>query len=316
MDDSDFYLDGDPSSVAAEVPPPVAPQQPRGKPKPSGTAAAAADGTPFYFDLETVPDDSRLASFALPEIPPAPDESDCPSLPAPATLLIGTADEIKQRFSGCFPPTAYLDDAQAAETAGKARKGVLDIIAKARSARQDALNAHADRCKLLSTCPEYCQIAAIGVAIGSGPVQGFVVGVDGVDEVDILEAFWDRLPSCQPLVGYNIIGFDLPVIYVRSCLLGIPATKMLDLSPWNRDICDVYLRRFGARGNTSRDKPGKLKQLAPLYGIEVPAGDCDGSQVYDLMQTPEGREKVREYVVSDVTIVRQMHTMLAGYFWE
>jgi len=56
----------------------------------------------------------------------------------------------------------------------------------------------------------------------------------------------------------------------------------------------------------------KLKQLCKLYGIEVPAGDVDGSQVLDLMRSEPG--KVGEYVRSDVDVTRSLHNKFKGFF--
>ncbi len=313
--DDDFFLDG-------------------GVPDGPAKALAGRECTvPLYFDIETVPDESRLKSFGLEPVPAVPEATPLSQLPDPIETITGTADEVKGRLAKVgFACPEWLDLLAREEAIGKNRKGVYDEIKKARQVRDDALQAHENRIKLLSTTPEYCSIAAIGWAIGRSDVLSLVVGEPIgdtfgqqepnqiketiVDEGMILELFWRMAASFSPLIGYNIAYFDIPVILARSAILGVEPTKMLDLSPWGKDIVDLYIKRFGSRGNTNRDRPGKLKELAPLYGIEIPAGDCDGSQVYGLMQTKEGRAKVGEYVKSDVDVTRAFHRKLAGYFWS
>jgi predicted PolB exonuclease-like 3'-5' exonuclease len=173
--------------------------------------------------------------------------------------------------------------------------------------------AAAERCKLLSTTPEYCRIAAFGFACGVDEPQAMVVGEGGYCEVDVLTAFWQlAMDSKNPLIGFNCLGFDLPVIYVRSMLLGVQPTRQLDMKPWGKDVIDLYMCRFGGRGNTSKDRPGKLKDLARVLDIEVPAGDTDGGDVARLMR--DDPVKVAEYVKSDIAVTRALHWMYRGFF--
>jgi len=285
---------------------------------------------PLYFDLETVPDYSRLESFGLEPLPPIPDEDPISKMPDPAKVVLGTVDEIKktlERFA--CPPGPWLDQVAAAEQQAKdkPRAGVFDCIEKARGKRQSVVGQHDERRKLLATTPEFCSIAAMGWAIGDGPVNSAVVGekysgnpASGVvTERAILEQFWSLIAhydnvGCSPLICFNGLSFDLPVMFVRSALLGVPSSKMLDLKPWGRDVVDLYAIRFPKPGASGDGKPRKLKALAPLYGIEVPAGDVDGGDVERLMR--ECPDKVGEYVRSDITITRAWHKSLAGYFWQ
>lgn len=329
MQDTEFYLDGD---IDLEI----EADQARVDAAKAGDAVAvrhpekmvtrhATNTVPFFWDLETIPDQDRIDEFDLPPVPPVPECDPIEKLPAIDKLLASPIDSIKASLASHCAPPEYLDQVVLAEknNVKGARKGVFDLIDKARLVREEAIQAHADRIKLLSTTPEYCSIAAIGVALGNDAIQSFVVGEqvpggkpgDLITEEMILSAFWDNVIKCSPVVGYNIISFDLPVVLVRSAILGVPASKRFNLSPWSDEVCDLYVRRFGPRGNTGKDRPGKLKELANLYGLDIPAGDCSGADVYDLMQTAEGRVKVGSYVESDIYVLREMHRLLSGYFW-
>lgn len=345
MSEHDFFLDGaSAGGIDADGPPVAVAEQKPAAPaatsardsRPAGAPAAATVTTPvaatarsrrpvLYLDLETVPDWLRLESFGLDPVADLPDETPLATCPDVAQVIAGTADAIKLALRGLSPPAEWLAQLAAAERAGKDRSGVHGHIESARQARQAALAAQAERIKLLSTTPEYCAIAALGWAVGDGPVQSLVVGsaVPGddrlapalVDEIDLLDEFWALVGQAGQLCGFNVLAFDLPVLFARSAILGVRPTRHFDLRPWGPDVLDLYLARFGGRGNTDRQRPGKLKQLARLYGINVPAEGIDGGQVHELVAAGDWATVAR-YVASDVEITRRLHRRLAGFFWK
>lgn len=284
----------------------------------------------LYFDLETVPDYERSALFDLdpiPEIPPFVDRQHCGD---PVAILSKKIDDIEMDLrlaSGCQPvqlDAAFIDECERIEKAQqKPRKGVLDLLAQARTVAVDATKANEDRRKLLSTTPEYCQIAAMACASGSGEVAVWInstltvsEGYEGpvvkfANECEMLDAWWAMANQHKSLVGFNIVHFDLPVIFTRSILLGVKPRRMIDTTPWKGDVIDLYQKRF-PKGNTDKQRPGKLKSLAKVLGIDVPAGDCDGSQVEQLVQ--ESPAKLAEYVASDIVVTRALHMQYRGFF--
>lgn len=284
----------------------------------------------LYFDLETIPDYSRSQLFDLepvPEVPPFVERQHCG---APVAILSNKIDDIKMELrleSGQQPvqlDSKFLDECERIENGQpKPRKGVLDLIATARSVSTDAVKANEERRKLLSTTPEYCMIAAMACASGSGEVAVWInsgvtsaenyegPAVKFADEAELLDAWWSMAQQHKSLVGFNIVHFDLPVIFTRSILLGVKPRRMVDATPWKGDVIDLYTKRF-PKGNTDKQRPGKLKSLAKVLGIEVPAGDCDGSQVEQLAK--ESPSKLAEYVASDIVVTRALHQMYRGYF--
>lgn len=276
---------------------------------------------PCYFDIETVGDDSRAHLFNLDPLPPIPEEDDIAKMPDPEGVVAKTVDDAKKALDklNC-PPGAWLDQvADAERTKGKGgnRAGVFDAIEKARGKRQSVVALHDERRKLLATTPEFCRIVSLAWAVGNGEPIAAVVGRDAngetVTEQDILKAFWALAYQHSPLICFNGLHFDLPVIFVRSAILGVPASRMLDLKPWGKDVLDVYAVRFPKARASGDGKPRKLKALAPLYGIEVPAGDVDGSQVEELFKNDPA--KLAAYNMSDVATTRAFYKSLAGYFW-
>ena len=166
--------------------------------------------------------------------------------------------------------------------------------------------------------PEFCRVVALGWAVGDGPTHSLVVGtirpvqanspVKEITETDVLARFW-KLVGGQfgpTVVGFNILNFDLPVLFVRSALLGVRAPRLFDRRPRGNHCIDLYeCRRNGAGG-------GKLKELARYYGFTVAEPDVDGSQVEQLIAADP--EKVGRYVESDVAITRQLYRFYKGYF--
>lgn len=311
LDSSGVALDDDPADTIAAEPETksaISEQLDRA----AETIKRFGETQPLYFDLETIPDYDRLDSFDLPPVPTVPNETDLSQLPDPKQVATGTVDTIKATLRRFVAPRSWLEQVTEAERAGKDRSGVHQLIEAARNVRQEAIAAQADRNKLLSTTPEYCKVAAIGWARGNDAIQSIVLDEDN-GELRILSVFWQLAAVLNPLIAFNGISFDLPVIFIRSALLGIASSRSIDMKAWGRDVVDPYYLRFGSRG-AGNGRPGKLKQLARLHGIAVPAGDVDGGCVDQLIKTDPA--KVGEYVRSDVHVLREYHRALAGYFWS
>lgn len=291
-------------------------------PSPTKTTRAATK-QPLYVDIETIPDESRAALFELPAIP-APvvylDENDCP---APSKMIEGTQDEIeaiirKAQSGGNMLPKIILEAAIDIEMKSKKpRKGVfslltsmVDAITNEASTIQVAVDTNR---KTMSVTPEMCRIVAIGFGVGSDPAMSLVVGQPTADgrgvnsEIDILNKFWELASRTGgPIVGYNVLGFDLPAIFVRSILLDVKPTKKFDMKPWGADVVDLMKARFPA----GPAKP--LKSLAAWMGIPIPAEGVDGSQVAELFA--KDPLKLGDYVRSDITITRELHRKFRGTF--
>ena len=263
-------------------------------------AGQVAMGETLFFDLETVPDRERIAEIEGPA-----DEVQDPIVP-PKDWVSGSVDDFKGSLSGplSLASVDYLAAISLCEQEkDKPRAGIIGEIAKAIKTKSEAGEKLR---KKYSTSPEYCRIAALGFAIGSGSPRGMLC-VDEPSERKALNLFWDIATHCSPIVGYNIIGFDLPVILVRSAILGIRPTRKIDLRKFNNPHCvDLMVARFGS------GQAMPLKKLCRLYGIDIPAGDVDGSHVESMLQ--EDPEAVLEYCKSDVAITQELYARLLGYF--
>jgi predicted PolB exonuclease-like 3'-5' exonuclease len=160
----------------------------------------------------------------------------------------------------------------------------------------------------MATTPEMCRIVAMGLSIDDQQVISLVDGEDGVTEIDMLKTFWAIAQKVQHFCGFNVAGFDLPTIFVRSMLLGVPASRVIDLSPYKSNVIDLMVARFGR----IPDKGMGLKNIAKLCDIQVPCEGVDGSQVEELWRTNPAL--VGQYVASDVIVTRKIHRLYSGFF--
>lgn len=259
----------------------------------------------LFFDLETVPDYARLDRFQLEPVEECPELTPFGQMPSPSGVLAGTLQTVKDALDK-FPTDDWIEELKARENlADKPRRGLFDAVVSHLAERSRRQNAAEDRRKLLSVTPEYCRIAALGWAREEGAVEG-QVAYHFEDEWMLIDSFWKEATNARYLAGFNILAFDIPAMMFRTRL-----KKIVPPKTWDRyDIIDIYQRRFGFRGN-QRGQPGKLKDLARLCGIDVPAGDVEGSQVEELLNTQP--ELLLEYVRSDVTITRELFNFYKGW---
>lgn len=269
---------------------------------------ASLPGEPLYLDIETVPDYSRLHLFGLPDVPPVRDELPLEKCGEPAEAVNQSVANVATELRDLWPCDAFLDACIAAEKAGKNRDGVLKEIESFRREKQRNRDAAEERRKLLSTTPEYCRIVAVGWAIGSGEVLSSVDDDGTMGERRMLEFVAESIRRCGQVVGFGVLSFDLPVVLFRCALLGVEFPRFLNRSPHGSDVIDLHAARYAGGWG----KPMGLKPLAKCMGIDIPAGDCDGSQVESLLANDP--EKLGEYVRSDVHITRELHRKFRGYF--
>lgn len=70
---------------------------------------------------------------------------------------------------------------------------------------------------------DLCRIVAIGVM--SEHMEGPLVLMTPDDEAGMLRVFWQNVGD-RHLVGFNCLGFDLPVLFRRSLYLGVPTPSI------------------------------------------------------------------------------------------
>lgn len=155
---------------------------------------------------------------------------------------------------------------------------------------------------------DFARIVAIGLVMGEGSIESAIIEMSS--EADVLKWFWSKAAQAKTVCGYNIIGFDLPIIQRRSFVLGIaPTRRLFDLKPWDTFTLDL-MRNFYHQGYGPGVKYRGLKQVCAMFGIENPLPDVDGSQVASM-----DADTLRAYVESDVQITRELARRMKGHYW-
>lgn len=255
-------------------------------------------GDVLYLDIETVPDDSRVHLFPLEPMPPITPFDKLISISEFASL---TVEKSKDYLAKLSPAGEWIDAAEANElNSSKPRKEILKLLADKRSAQDD-------RIKELSVNPMFCRIVAIGLKVGSNPVESLLCSTP-LDEYTALVEAWRVIQKHRPVIGFNVRDFDLRVMLVRSALLGVEPAFVPDTRKYGSpDVIDLMQAIYGDRC----PKGCGLKPTARMFGIEVPEGHGDGSQVYKLFQLRKWG-LIADYLVGDVELTAAVHQKIAG----
>ena len=170
----------------------------------------------------------------------------------------------------------------------------------------------------------------LSIAVHIGPIPGlefsglgpavsehaFGIDGDGFEQpekralMDFLALLKDFDCDCDELVGHNIIGFDLPFIFQRCLVHGLPARPFVNLAEYNvRGVFDTMHRWWlGAKRHVSLD------DIAWALGIESSkTADVEGSKVFDLYQAGK-LDSIREYNLNDVRVTRKIYERMVTSF--
>jgi predicted PolB exonuclease-like 3'-5' exonuclease len=162
-------------------------------------------------------------------------------------------------------------------------KDPVKIAAYVAAARAEQL----DRCAL---DVDLCRIVAIG---WWRECDRDVTLHVNLEERTMLNAFWNHAEDSH-LVGFNCLGFDLPVLLRRSLYLGVETPRVqIDRfkHPKVTDLMDElsYAGKLKARG---------LAFYCKRFGIDVPDG-VQGAQIGALVAAGEW-EQVKSHCLADV----------------
>jgi len=149
-------------------------------------------------------------------------------------------------------------------------------------------------------------ITKVGSTIGA-PAQDIVkiVGADGTEE-SIVHEFWTTFAGAGGrCCGYNILGFDLPVLLRRAFAMNVEVPLAPSLARYRiGPVYDLYaiLYNWG---------PGRgLKWVADRYGMQVDAPGVDGSQVAGMTN-----DELRVYMRSELKLLDQLYHRMKSVYW-
>jgi hypothetical protein len=151
--------------------------------------------------------------------------------------------------------------------------------------KQEAIDAYvaeatATRNAKLALHPATCRIVSIGWTVLPN-----VAAVTVCPDVDVeraaLEAFWRHFaaPDAYP-VGFNCVGFDLPVLVTRSLLMGVTHPR-LSLRKYGSPDCTDLMLDLSQGGVV--DYKG-LDFWCQRFGLDVPKDATTGKDIAALVE--------------------------------
>jgi 3'-5' exonuclease len=157
------------------------------------------------------------------------------------------------------------------------------------------LNADSGRGKVLFVAPDHQEPPG-----QPAPVEF----VSFPDEAELLTGFWDLARHYQTIVTFNGRGFDVPFIYLRSALLGVPIARKdwLGYRYQTEPHCDLaeQLTFYGVSGRDGAARRFNLDFYCKAFGIDSPKSHgISGLDVSSLLAAGRHRD-IAEYCLRDV----------------
>ena len=151
------------------------------------------------------------------------------------------------------------------------------------------------------------QVALIGLMTDGEPYGGMR---NAESESFLLGVFWDKIGeldlATDRIIGFNILGFDLPFLIRRSAILGVKWNKHLenDLLSYNPK-CVIDLMRYWQFGD--RRHYVSLKVLCGAFGIPVKEGPVNGKNFHEYWNGDHvQRQLAIHYNEADVGATREL----------
>jgi DNA polymerase elongation subunit (family B) len=145
---------------------------------------------------------------------------------------------------------------------------------------------------------------------GSGSV-GDVRYVSCPDESELLASFWGAARHYQQIITFNGRSFDVPFLYLRSALLGVPISRKdwLGYRFQTEPHCDLaeQLSFYGVSGREGAARRFNLDFYCKAFGITSPKSQgVTGMDVGRLMAEGKHRE-IADYCVRDVEATMELY---------
>ncbi len=230
------------------------------------------------------------------------------------------ADELKQVVEPFDPASVRLPvgDFDPATVKLGNLKDPAKVSAKIAEAQAEFEAAKTNGPKLLAEAENNYWLDCLGRAALS-PLTGRVLAIgyfnpqkdkaaingDGTPagEVQLLTNFWRKYNECRAanrrLIGFNILGFDVPFLVRRSWLLGVDVPETL-FDPSGRYLDRLFVDLLARWKCGNNGESVKLDTLARYFGVGAKPDGVSGADFAQLWDTD--REKAIEYLVNDLKL--------------
>ena len=141
-----------------------------------------------------------------------------------------------------------------------------------------------------------------------------------VDEAEMISRFWEAARHYDSIVTFNGRAFDVPFLYLRSALLGVPISRKnwLGYRFQTEPHCDLaeQLSFYGVSGRDGAARRFNLDFYCKAFGIDSPKSHgVSGLDMNSLVAAGRHRE-IAEYCLRDVeatlALFRLWRERLAG----
>lgn len=141
--------------------------------------------------------------------------------------------------------------------------------------------------------------------------EGEVKFVPFADESEMLQDFWELAKRYDHIVTFNGRGFDVPFLYLRSALLGVPISRKdwLGYRFQTEPHCDLaeQLTFYNVSGRDGAARKFNLDFYCKAFGIPSPkAAGVSGGDVGELVAESRFRD-IAEYCLRDVRATVELH---------
>jgi len=153
--------------------------------------------------------------------------------------------------------------------------------------------------------PDLCRVVAIGLWPEDGKIESTLATTQD-EEREMIAALWKTLYRAR-VVGFNIIGFDLPVLLRRSLYLGIKGAPYFNLNKYrpSTNIVDLMVE-LSMRGVLSYRS---LKWYAKRFGLSHRTSGIEGRDIPMLVEANHW-DAIRQHVEDDVQLTGELATRM------
>ena len=134
-----------------------------------------------------------------------------------------------------------------------------------------------------------------------------------MDEAELLAQFWALAAKYSQVCTFNGRGFDVPFLYLRSAVLGVPISRKdwLGYRFSTEPHCDLadQLTFYNVGGYGGAARRFNLDFYCKVFGIDSPkSAGVTGMDMNDLMAEGRYRE-IADYCVRDVVATARLYEL-------